>query len=67
MKLPYKIPLCIVTILLFVILFLFFHQKTMNTHTVIPQNAQQATFAGGCFWCLEPSFDAAEGVIDTLV
>ncbi len=28
---------------------------------------QTATFAGGCFWCLEPSFDAEPGVIDTVV
>ncbi|MFV0349382.1 MAG: peptide-methionine (S)-S-oxide reductase MsrA [Halodesulfovibrio sp.] len=24
-----------------------------------------ATFAGGCFWCMEPPFDALEGVIST--
>ena len=24
-----------------------------------------ATFAGGCFWCMEPPFDATEGVIST--
>lgn len=26
-----------------------------------------ATFAGGCFWCMEPPFDAIEGVIETVV
>jgi peptide-methionine (S)-S-oxide reductase len=25
----------------------------------------QATFAGGCFWCMEPPFDGLEGVIST--
>jgi peptide-methionine (S)-S-oxide reductase len=25
-----------------------------------------ATFAGGCFWCMEPPFDATEGVISTI-
>ena len=25
-----------------------------------------ATFAGGCFWCMEPPFDAVEGVKETL-
>ncbi len=25
-----------------------------------------ATFAGGCFWCLEPPFDATDGVISTI-
>jgi len=24
-----------------------------------------ATFAGGCFWCMEPSFDKIDGVIST--
>jgi peptide-methionine (S)-S-oxide reductase len=24
-----------------------------------------ATFAGGCFWCMEPPFDALDGVIST--
>jgi peptide methionine sulfoxide reductase msrA/msrB len=24
-----------------------------------------ATFAGGCFWCMEPPFDALEGVVST--
>ncbi|OUS13089.1 peptide-methionine (S)-S-oxide reductase [Gammaproteobacteria bacterium 53_120_T64] len=28
-------------------------------------NIQRAIFAGGCFWCMEPPFDALEGVIST--
>ena len=32
-----------------------------------PGSAQtaRATFAGGCFWCMEPPFDELEGVIST--
>jgi peptide-methionine (S)-S-oxide reductase len=26
-----------------------------------------ATFAGGCFWCMEPPFDEIEGVVRTIV
>jgi peptide-methionine (S)-S-oxide reductase len=26
-----------------------------------------ATFAGGCFWCMEPPFDATPGVLETIV
>jgi len=26
-----------------------------------------ATFAGGCFWCMEPPFDAEPGVLETTV
>ncbi|MGZ8466287.1 MAG: peptide-methionine (S)-S-oxide reductase MsrA [Candidatus Binatia bacterium] len=33
----------------------------------VPGSAQtaKATFAGGCFWCMEPPFDELEGVIST--
>lgn len=30
------------------------------------KNLAVATFAGGCFWCLEPPFSNKEGVIETL-
>lgn len=26
---------------------------------------EKATFAGGCFWCMEPPFDALDGVVST--
>lgn len=28
-------------------------------------NLKTATFAGGCFWCMEPPFDKIEGVVST--
>ena len=28
---------------------------------------QKATFAGGCFWCMQPIFDHTKGVVSTLV
>ena len=28
-------------------------------------NTQTATFAGGCFWCMEPPFDKLDGVLST--
>ena len=30
-----------------------------------PEGAAKATFAGGCFWCMEPPFDKIEGVYST--
>jgi methionine-S-sulfoxide reductase len=35
--------------------------------TMEPVNAnyQKATFAGGCFWCMEPPFDKLDGVVST--
>jgi methionine-S-sulfoxide reductase len=37
-----------------------------------PQNSSEvatktAVFAGGCFWCIQPAFDKAKGVIKTVV
>jgi len=31
-----------------------------------PGDSALATFAGGCFWCMEPPFDDLEGVISTV-
>ncbi len=30
-------------------------------------NLARATFAGGCFWCMEPAFDEVPGVVSTRV
>jgi peptide-methionine (S)-S-oxide reductase len=35
-------------------------QSTSSTETA------KATFAGGCFWCMEPPFDKLDGVISTI-
>src|SRR5437773_9813452 len=32
----------------------------------LPQT-RSAVFAGGCFWCIQPAFDKAPGVIKTVV
>lgn len=31
------------------------------------KNLEKATFSGGCFWCMQPPFDALEGVVSTTV
>ncbi len=31
------------------------------------ENLEKATFAGGCFWCMQPIFDELDGVIKTEV
>ena len=37
------------------------------TPSIEPAKGQaMATFAGGCFWCMEPPFDAINGVIATV-
>ncbi len=30
------------------------------------ENLARATFAGGCFWCMEPPYDKIDGVVDTI-
>lgn len=36
-----------------------------NTMGKTTTNHEIATFAGGCFWCMEPPFDKLDGVIST--
>ena len=36
------------------------------TPVTVPPGHKVATFAGGCFWCMEPPFDKTDGVIATI-
>jgi methionine-S-sulfoxide reductase len=40
-----------------------------NSHGQNPASAETRTavFAGGCFWCIQPAFDKAKGVLKTVV
>ena len=38
-------------------------RTTKASAPVAPQGSATATFAGGCFWCMEPPFEALPGVI----
>src|SRR5437016_8229077 len=33
----------------------------------LPAPTKSAVFAGGCFWCIQPAFDKAPGVVKTTV
>jgi peptide methionine sulfoxide reductase msrA/msrB len=37
-----------------------------KVNLTIDMNLKKATFAGGCFWCMEPPFEMLEGVIDVI-
>ena len=46
--------------------FLVAHAEDRPPETAaLPDNLLKATFAGGCFWCMEPPFDNLDGVIST--
>jgi peptide methionine sulfoxide reductase msrA/msrB len=34
---------------------------------IVPPNSSSAVFSGGCFWCIQPPFDDAKGVLVTYV
>jgi peptide-methionine (S)-S-oxide reductase len=40
---------------------------TSNGQSPSPATIKTAVFAGGCFWCIQPAFDKAPGVIKTVV
>ena len=40
------------------------HARAQNSS---PAAARTAIFAGGCFWCIQPAFDKANGVTKTVV
>ncbi|MFQ5620976.1 MAG: peptide-methionine (S)-S-oxide reductase MsrA [Candidatus Nanoarchaeia archaeon] len=38
----------------------------MVEHKAIPTDAAKATFAGGCFWCVEHAFEEVDGVYEVV-
>lgn len=38
-----------------------------NNSLAAPPDFEEAVFAGGCFWCMQPPFDALKGVLKTTV
>lgn len=46
-------------------LFTAYAQKSEEKKTTGDKSLATATFAGGCFWCMEPPFDKLDGVIST--
>jgi methionine-S-sulfoxide reductase len=40
---------------------------TSRTAEPVPAPTKSALFAGGCFWCMQPPYDQAKGVVKTVV
>ena len=47
----------------FIFLLLLFSCISLGTSDMA-QNTEKAYFAGGCFWCMEPPFEALDGVLE---
>ena len=47
----------------FVFLLILFSCISLETSNM-SQNTEKAYFAGGCFWCMEPPFEALDGVLE---
>lgn len=43
------------------------HDSQPGAENADKRRFKKATFAGGCFWCMQPAFDRLEGVISTMV
>src|SRR6478672_2415265 len=50
----------------FISLFLASMATLAATPVQVPPGHKVATFAGGCFWCMEPPFDKLPGVVATI-
>ena len=47
----------------FVFLLILFSCISLETSNM-SQDTEKAYFAGGCFWCMEPPFEALDGVLE---
>lgn len=45
------------------VLLLFVSCSSIESVRIMNNNYEKAYFAGGCFWCMEPPFEALEGVL----
>jgi peptide methionine sulfoxide reductase msrA/msrB len=54
-------------VLFSLILFIFIGYIAMKENKVkVKENTETATFAGGCFWCMEPPFENLDGVVEVI-
>jgi peptide-methionine (S)-S-oxide reductase len=56
---------CVAVLLMVSTLLGFWHPEAIAAHQEFAQPLAKATFAGGCFWCMEKPFDVLPGVVST--
>lgn len=56
-----------VTVILFTFLMMGMKMNDQNKTDSENKNLQKATFAGGCFWCIQPPYDDLPGVVSSTV
>jgi len=64
-----KLPLMLLQMVKLVMGLILFSAPLSYAQTAtqpVSSSLHYATFAGGCFWCMEPPFDALEGVVETV-
>lgn len=62
-----KVLVCLLAAVLVGFLSIAYAQHEEHHDTSAQGKTEKATFAGGCFWCMEWPFDKLEGVISTVV
>lgn len=64
-----RLPLILGLVMATVFSFFALRANSAATQVTAPPAAgyETATFAGGCFWCMQPPYDKLEGVISTTV
>jgi methionine-S-sulfoxide reductase len=62
-----KTMLWLISVLALSFVSLVYAESQNNTSGNAGQKLEKATFAGGCFWCMESPYDKLEGVLSTTV
>ncbi len=62
----FKIILAILLIVIIGVIFAGKKQMTASNKEIENTDLEKATFAGGCFWCMEPPYEYLDGVAEVM-
>lgn len=65
----YKAPMIKKILMVYILFFASLSVASSAAHKedTVMNSTEMATFAGGCFWCMQPAFDKLVGVVSTTV